>query len=60
MGYIYEVRFVTKKGGEKSRAIQVNATNQKDAIEQAKQVWYADHSEHMFTISAKKLKFEVD
>ena len=60
MGYIYEVRFVTKKGGEKSWAIQVNATSQKDAIEQAKQVWYADHSEHMFTISAKKLKFESD
>ena len=60
MGYIYEVRFVTKKGGEKSRAIQVNAANQKDAIEQAKQVWYADHSEHMFTISAKRLKPEAD
>ena len=60
MGYIYEVRFVTKKGGEKSRAIQVNAANQKDAIEQAKQVWYADHSEHMFTISAERLKLEAD
>lgn len=58
MEYIYEVRFVIKKGGEKIQAMQVNATNQKDAIEQAKQIWYTGHNEHMFTISAKRLKLE--
>lgn len=53
---VYRVEFVTKKGGDKSWAIDIEEDSQKVAKEVAKSMWYKNHDVHAFTLTARKLK----
>lgn len=53
---IYEITFLTKKGGEKSWIINVEASTAKEAKAQAMEMWYKDHTAHAFDVQVRKLK----
>lgn len=52
----YIVTFDTKVGGERSWEIHVTAPNAKMARVIASDLWYADHTAHMFHLSARLMK----
>lgn len=53
--YLYRVKFLIKRGGKRYYVIDLAADNAKEAKEEAKKMWYNDHSNHMFNIEVRRL-----
>lgn len=55
---LYEITFQIKKGGWKKYIIHVEAYNQKEAIQIAKEYWYKDYNSHMFSIEIRNVPLD--
>lgn len=57
---IYEVEFLTKKGGYVPWIIHVEENNLKAAVEKAKAMWAERNTSHMFHVKGRRVKdYEV-
>ena len=54
MKNLYRVTFLTKKGGDQSWVIDIEAVNIIEATQKAKDMWKS--SAHMFNIKTRRLK----
>ena len=52
----YRVSFLTRKGGETHRVIDVEAYTIEEAKQTVRTMWYQYNKSHMFHIEAKRLK----
>ena len=52
---LYRVTFITKKGGTKTWAIDMEADNQKEAKSKAIELWRESNTDHMFHITINRL-----
>lgn len=55
---LYEITFCQKKCGWKYYMIHIEEYNKKEAIQIAKDNWYANYKSHMFSIKARKVPID--
>ena len=55
---LYEISFYIRRNGWKKFLINLEAFNQKEAIQLAKDHWYKYHDEHMFSIKIRNIPLD--
>ena len=55
---IYKVEFLVRKQGETNYFIYIEAKNQRNAKEAARQIWGKNHCSHMFHLTAKSANLD--
>lgn len=55
---LYEITFQIKKGGWKKYIIHVEAFNQKEAVQIAKDYWCENYNSHMFSIEIRNVPLD--
>ena len=55
---LYEITFDIKRNGWKKYVIHIEAYNQKEAIQIAKENWYKNYESHMFSIETRNVHLD--
>ena len=55
---LYEITFEIKRNGWKKYIIHIEAYNQKEAVQMAKEYWYKHNDSHMFSIVIRNVPLD--